>query len=332
MIPTYNSAGYLRQTLASVLAQDPGPDVMQIEVLDDCSDADDPEAVVKELGLGRVEFYRQPHNVGSTANINACIQRSRGQLVHILHSDDLILPGYYHTLGTLMEQHSEAGAGFCRFGYVDEQGSAVGEQTAEQEYAGELPNWLERIAARQRIQYAAIVVRREVYEKLGGFDTTLTSFAEDWEMWARIAAHYAVAYDPQLLAYYRVHKNSVTSSRVRSGANMVDMRRCIAYVSSYLPPFKAGAVSRDALQHYTLWAYHSARKLLGRGDGEAAWNQWREAIKTSRSPKTIAWALIMLADLLHFRLTSPGQRTKTTPFADSAGKAGKWLRKLRSGH
>lgn len=34
MIPTYNCASYLRETLASVLAQDPGPDLMQIAVVD----------------------------------------------------------------------------------------------------------------------------------------------------------------------------------------------------------------------------------------------------------------------------------------------------------
>ena len=37
MIPTFHCARFLRQTLESVLSQDPGPDVMQIEVVDDCS-------------------------------------------------------------------------------------------------------------------------------------------------------------------------------------------------------------------------------------------------------------------------------------------------------
>ena len=64
MIPTYNCAHYLRETLASVLEQDPGIERMQIEVVDDCSTLDDPESVVKELGQGRVSFYRQPENVG----------------------------------------------------------------------------------------------------------------------------------------------------------------------------------------------------------------------------------------------------------------------------
>ena len=45
MIPTYNCAKYLRETLASVLAQDPGAEVMQIEVVDDRSTQDDPAAV-----------------------------------------------------------------------------------------------------------------------------------------------------------------------------------------------------------------------------------------------------------------------------------------------
>jgi glycosyltransferase involved in cell wall biosynthesis len=73
MIPTYNCANYLRETLASVLAQDPGSDLMQIEVVDDHSTKDDPAAVVEELGRGRVSFYRQPENVGYIRNFETCL-------------------------------------------------------------------------------------------------------------------------------------------------------------------------------------------------------------------------------------------------------------------
>ena len=50
LIPTHNCAHYLRETLHSVLAQDPGEALMEIIVVDDHSTKDDPEAVVKEFG------------------------------------------------------------------------------------------------------------------------------------------------------------------------------------------------------------------------------------------------------------------------------------------
>jgi glycosyltransferase involved in cell wall biosynthesis len=68
MIPTYNCANYLRKTLASVLTQDQGPEYMHIEVIDDHSTEDNPETVVAELGKNRVDFYRQPVNIGVPAN------------------------------------------------------------------------------------------------------------------------------------------------------------------------------------------------------------------------------------------------------------------------
>ncbi|CAN5247991.1 hypothetical protein BH24GEM2_BH24GEM2_01670 [soil metagenome] len=81
MIPTYNCAAYLRVTLQSVLIQDPGPGRMQIEVVDDHSTRDDPEPVVRDVGQGRVGFFRQPYNAGHVASFNTCLQRSRGHLI-----------------------------------------------------------------------------------------------------------------------------------------------------------------------------------------------------------------------------------------------------------
>ena len=58
MIPTYNRARFLDQTLRSVLAQDPGPERMQIEVIDN-STTDAVRAVVSQLGSPRVQA--KPH-------------------------------------------------------------------------------------------------------------------------------------------------------------------------------------------------------------------------------------------------------------------------------
>src|SRR5687768_15668812 len=75
MIPIYNAReDYLRETLQSVLCQDPGADEMQIEVLDNCSTAGDAEALVREIGGGRIAYHRQTHNLGIAGNFNACIE------------------------------------------------------------------------------------------------------------------------------------------------------------------------------------------------------------------------------------------------------------------
>src|SRR5918993_4921174 len=93
MIPTYNCYAYLHQTLTSVLAQDPGADQMQIEVVDDCSTDGDVEQLVQDIGKGRISFYRQPQNSGSLRNFESSINRSQGELVHILNGDAGSLTG-----------------------------------------------------------------------------------------------------------------------------------------------------------------------------------------------------------------------------------------------
>ncbi|RYZ20011.1 MAG: glycosyltransferase, partial [Chitinophagaceae bacterium] len=73
MIPAYNCAAYLIETLNSVLEQDFGEELMQIEVVDDCSTDTDVKALVHKIGGDRVTYFRQPQNVGSIRNFETCI-------------------------------------------------------------------------------------------------------------------------------------------------------------------------------------------------------------------------------------------------------------------
>ena len=215
MIPVYNCARFVPDVLKSVLCQDMGKDVMQIEVVDDASTDAVIKALVDTLGNGRVTYYRQTENVGSLRNFETCINRSQGKLVHILHGDDRVKPGFYERITSLFKHFPDAGAAFTGYSLIHEDGKWSHDYKRLACKEGILKNWLVRIAELQRIQYASMVVRRDVYEKLGGFYGM--NYGEDWEMWVRIAQHYPVIYTPKVLAEYRMRKGSISSVLARSG-------------------------------------------------------------------------------------------------------------------
>lgn len=288
MIPTYNCAGYLRETLKSVLAQDPGSDLMQIEVIDDCSTKDDPEAVVKEVGKGRVSFYRHPQNVGYIKNFNTCLQRSRGKLVHLLHGDDGVRESFYQKMQQAFNKSPEIGAAFCRHIFMDENGKWLQFSGLEQLENGILHNWLEKIAVSNRLQPPSIVVKRDVYERLGGFDSRINCCAEDWEMWVRIAAYYPVWYEVEPLALYRSHSSSLTGRCACTGQNIRDLRQIIEIIQPYLPVETASKLSQQARENWAIYGISDiAPKLLAKSGINPAITQIQEALKFSCSLKVL---------------------------------------------
>lgn len=314
MIPTYNCAKYLRETLASVLAQDPGADLMQIEVVDDGSTKDNPAEVVEELGKGRVGFYQQPENVGYIRNFETCLQRACGRIIHLLHGDDCVREGFYQKLQRPFLEAPTVGAAFCRHIHIDEEGHWQYISPLEQSKSGILENWLERIAVGQRIQTPSIVVRREVYERLGGFDRRIRYWGEDWEMWVRIASQYPVWYEVEPLALYRTHSNSLSGYSVRSGANIQDFRKAIGFVKEYLPSDSANRLSKNALKNYAFYALNDAKKFVLNGDVSAAMNQIREALICRLSFKVIRVALRLIIQISYQGIVSIFRQKPSSSF------------------
>src|SRR5260370_26772862 len=170
MIPTYNArADYLEETLRSVLAQDPGPDAMQIEVLDDCSPNGAPVELVHRIAGDRVAVHREPKNNGLAGIWNRCIERARGEWVHILHQDDVVLPGFYDHLCRGISCNPHVGMAFCRVPISDANGHWKELGPLESPPSGVLDGWLERVATGCRVQCPAVVVMREALQRPGQF-------------------------------------------------------------------------------------------------------------------------------------------------------------------
>lgn len=272
MIPTYNCARFLREALHSVLEHDPGPGSMQIEVVDDAS-TDRPEDVVRSIAPGRLAFFRQPANRGATGNFNTCIERARGHLVHILHGDDAVRPGFHARIAELSRRWPDAALLATRSFHVDEAGMVLDTtvRLPELERPGNDPAPL---LYRNQLACAGVVVRRAFYEMHGGFHPALVHTA-DWEMWLRAIQSGGGVVWPEPMACFRVFAGS-DSSRLRfTGENVRDSARLGEIVAARSPGYDLGRL-RAGLASVAL---DQARFFESRGDEQAARANreiWRE--------------------------------------------------------
>lgn len=285
MLTVYSRTRYLEQALRSVLPQTPGPEEMQIEVV--CDGGDDAiqmeiEAMVRAIAGDRIEVYLHPIRAGHPEIFNICVRRARGHWVHILHDDDWIAPGFYEALCSGIHQAPEIGAAFCRHTHVDERGRGVRLSFVERETSGIIEGWLDRIAVSCRLQTPSIVVRREAYERLGGYCPQARS-AFDWEMWQRISVHYPIWYEPRPLAFFRQGSESESARLSASGGQIADTRAVIEIAGTYLPAAKVDVLSRRAGDGYALWAFELARRQMETGNLAGAVANIREGILCSRS-------------------------------------------------
>lgn len=302
MIPVYNCAGFLLETLAAVLEQALPADDMQIEVVDDHSTDVDVEALVNAMSKGRVSYFRQPENKGSLRNFETCINRATGHLVHILHGDDLIKPGYYQTMQALFDRYPEAGAAFCRYVYIGQSSKPLYYRDAEMEESGILENGLLRLAERQRVQFCTITVKREVYEKLGAFYGV--DYGEDWEMWVRIARHYPVAYVPEVLAAYRLHFASISGQSYATAKNLKDLQWVMLTIQQYLPETEREKILNGSMKFYAHYGIKIANDLwYGLKNRKGTKTQVREALRMHRDWR-MYWKITKLYTKMALNITS----------------------------
>jgi glycosyltransferase involved in cell wall biosynthesis len=264
MIPAFNSAHYLRQTLDSVLAQDPGPEQMQIEVMDDCSTEDDPEAVVRECGNGRVFFYRKPVHEGMAANFNTCIRRSRGQLVHIIHSDDYVLPEFYRRLADVAEHHPKAALIASRSFLVDHENVIIGvtERLPELEAGAQV---VDSFFYRTPIQAPGVVLRRAFYESHGGFLLDLP-YVLDCEMWARAISLAGGVVTAEVLSCYRIFEANDSARKARTAENLAAVELLNTLFADRHPGFDR----RQGLHRLLNMALAQAERYANANDAVAA--------------------------------------------------------------
>lgn len=109
-ILTYNRAGYLKESISSVL--DSSFREFTLTVVDNCS-TDDTKEVVESFDDPRLKYVRHPQNIGGINNINSAIAMSTADYIVLFHDDDLMKPDMLGTEYDYLEKFPEAGCVSC---------------------------------------------------------------------------------------------------------------------------------------------------------------------------------------------------------------------------
>ncbi len=200
VVPCYNTAAYLPETLESVLAQT--YQVWECVILNDGS-TDDTEAVALEWCARDPRFrYVSQANAGLPAARNAAIAASKGRYILPLDADDLISPTYMEEAVAVLDADLRVRVVYCHAEFF---GAYSGHWELH-------PFDYDRLFFENQI-FASCFYRREDYDRTGGYDDSMRNGLEDWDFLLKL-----IKRDDRVVRlegvhfFYRQHKDQMTAA------------------------------------------------------------------------------------------------------------------------
>ena len=203
ILPTYNRAKWLSQSIESIIAQDYKD--WELIVVDDAS-SDNTGEIVKDFMKknGRIRYVRNIYNKKLPASLNVGMHQARGEYITWTSDDNLYKSNAFSVMMNAMKNCSvTTGLVFAEYDVIDKDGNKVKEYKIPKDI-GEL-YW-------RNIIGCAFLYKKEVIEKIGWYDEK-RFLIEDYDYWLRIADYFDIQPIRQNIYFLRVHTNSLTTTR-----------------------------------------------------------------------------------------------------------------------
>lgn len=220
IMPTYQGAAFVGETIESVLAQTYEP--IELVIVDDASTDGTPDIVEGYSDRARIRLERGTERVGPTRRRNEAISLSQGPLIAWLDQDDLWFPEKTERQVEVMLERPEVGLVYTGYEAFDgETGDTIPWRDRDSEAEGDVlvPLFVRGCF----VGSLTALFRREVLERRNlRLREKDFSFGDDYYLWLTLSLDWQVARIDEVLARYRRHAENESS---RLGATNFHLRR-----------------------------------------------------------------------------------------------------------
>jgi glycosyltransferase involved in cell wall biosynthesis len=236
----------------------------ELLIVDDGSTDDTKNSAKPFLDDARIRYVESDH-LGQSRAKNLGVRLSRGNFVAFLDADDAWRSTKLTKQLNVAQSNPRIGVLACERELIDENTleeprSIVDETKSALTGAALQRKTLDEIFVSNPICFSSVLVRREVFERVGGFNENL-DLSIDYDLWLRVAALYEIACIPEKLVLYRTGHGNLSkrqSDRITTAFTIMERagRRSL--------PISAAALNEGyASTHRSLgWLYRRAEPLL----------------------------------------------------------------------
>ena len=214
VVPSYNHARYISQTIASILAQTSAP--FEVIIVDDGS-SDGSQELLTKIDDPRIRINLLEKNMGACAAMNIAVQMTRGDLVAVCNSDDLWEPNKLERQLAVIRRSPHIGAVYTNVSWIDHEGNNVqkGQKTPGRVFTQ--PNrsrgqWIKDLILKGNcLCHPSVLIRREAYDRVGYYDNRFRQLP-DYDMWLRLLQKYDIFVLNERLVKFRWFADGTNAS------------------------------------------------------------------------------------------------------------------------
>ncbi|MDE1294017.1 glycosyltransferase family 2 protein [Vibrio aestuarianus] len=237
IIPTYNAANFIRESLLSIVNQT----WENIEIIiGDNASTDDTESRIEDIikEHKHIVYIKNKENVGYSKNCNDLMKMSKGKYISIFHSDDIYSPFIVEEQVKYMEEHPRILGCFTNFTPIDEDGDIIKGRIKSYSYKDKFVIYdrkdfiSELLENRHNPLFCpSSMIRKEVYDRVGGYSEDLFEIF-DQDMWLRILTIGKLAVINNELVKYRFHNKQL--SYIYRDPQLLEVSPFVTNLAKYL--------------------------------------------------------------------------------------------------